>query len=408
MKPHIAGPVVGLVMAAVMAALFALLGFSGDSIGAVYLAAAGGMFVVGPLAVANLILSIVYWRRQAPARTYLWMWGSPLAVLLAVAVIASVHDGIRAGRERSFEMSHPNIREVHVNLSGRSLWLDPESTVNDSKGAVELPADKPAQFVAFTRYAKPYYGEDRMLAYTGARLAADFREMSVFYGKPDGTPPTMLPVVVRPEAFPDTASFLDKLSFKGGESAVLQYWYYHYPDRIEVVPALDLAGSQSMDLWGTNAPVAGFRLANLTSRPIARLEIDGQALALGEDAVFPETGDGSTCSARNYVTHAVNRLGAPLKVRWQFAQPNAPWQEAVVTVPSFKSGQAPRGRARGSSIELYFQADGSVVAERSQEIDLPGDNFALRTTGPVPALRQAPPCGLAPDRYSEQAVIIRD
>lgn len=407
MKSHSAGPVVGLVMAAVIAALFALLGGS-KSIGAVYLAAAGGMFVVGPLAVVNLILSVVYWRRQAPARTYLWMWGSPLAVLLAVALISSVYDGIRAGRERNFEMAHPNIREVHVNLSGRSLWLDPESTANDSKGAVELPGNQPERFVAFTRYAKPYYGEDRMLAYAGARLATDFREMRVFYGKPDGTPPTTLPVVVRPEAFPDTASFLDKLSFKGGEAAVLQYWYYHYPDRIEVVPALDLAGSQAMDLWGTNAPVAGFHLANLTGKPIVRLEIDGQALALGEDAVFPETGEGNTCWARNHVVHAVNRLSAPLRVRWQFAQPNAPWQEAVVTVPSFKSGQAPRGRPRASSIELYFQADGSVVAERSQEIDLPRDGFSLRTTGPVPALRKAPPCGLAPDRYSDQAVVIRD
>lgn len=400
-KSPLAGPLVGSLAGVVAGGLIIFLFTRGDNVGGVYVAVLLGVFVLAPLLVLNLVLSVIYLRRGVPGRTFGWMWGPIVAVLCLIVLI----DGIAEQKRRRDETEHPVIREVHVNLSGQRLVFDPAGKGGEPRGEIVLPGDPPGALVKMSRY----FGEDDQLAiYDKARLVPSFKQMAVFSEPPAKGAPQIQPAVWRADAFPDVASFMKHLSFQGGEASVIVYWFFHYPDRVDVAPAIDLAGSQSMDLWGKGLAVVDFHIANLGRLPIARLEIDGATLTLGSEAFAPEDAAGNGCSSRNYAAYAVNRLQAPLKVRWQWAQANPAWQEALVEVPPFHGGPLPRGRLRSTSIELYFQADGSVVAERSQVRDLPRDEMSIHTTGPARPLASAPPCGYAPDRYGESVKVIRD
>lgn len=398
MKPHIAGPIIGGLVALVVAGVLLMFMIQRDTPETIYLGIALTMFVVVPLLIVNIVLTGVYLWRKAPPRTYAMMWLPPM---LAMAILP-ISEGVYRMQQEAFYRAHPSIREVHVNLSGHSLWLDPDAAGQSSGGSGELAGDRPEQFLPLTRYA----GIDKMTAYAAARLADDFREIRIFRSHPGETPFTELPVN-RPTPFPPVDIFLNRLSFKGGEASVIEYWYYHYADHVDVVPAINLSGSQGMDLWGSGLPVVDFHLANLGALPIVRLEIDGQAIALGEQAFFPEGSEKANCSSRNYSAYAINRLEKPLKVRWQLAEVNPAWHEASVPVSVF--GPAPaKGSIRSTSVDLYFQKDGSVVAEASQLIDMPGEKLALRVHSASLPLLQVPPCGRATERYSEWVEIIRE
>ena len=161
-----------------------------------------------------------------------------------------------------------------------------------------------------------------------------------------------------------------------------------------------------MDLWGTKSPVVDFHFANLTDRPLARLEVDGQAIALGEQALRPEYAEDAGCTSRNYSGYAITRLDKPLSVRWQFAQANPEWHQGQVSVTGFGPVQR-GGRPRSTSVDLFFQTDGSIAAEAWQLIDLSGGEFALRIHAPTP-LHHEPPCGRARDSYNDSVKIIQE
>ncbi len=399
MKRRIAGPIVGTLAGLVMAGILLMFAVRQDSPETIYLGLLLAGFVAVPLLIANVVITGVYlWNRAAP-RTYLMMWVPPM---LAMAILP-VSEYISARQRDAFWAENPPIREVHVNLSGRSLWLDPDEAGDASGGYGELAGDKPEQFVPLTRYPG---GKDRMSAYQRGRLLENYRDMKVFFGEPRTSAPTLLPLNQTAD-FPDTDIFRNMPTLKRRDAGLIVYWYYHYPDRVDVVPALSLSGSQDMDLWGSGLPVVDFHLANLGDLPIVRLEINGQAIALSEHAFFPETTEYGACSTRNYSAHAITRLDQPLKVRWQLAGVNPPWREASVAVRAFGPGPV-KGRIRSTSVELYFQKDGSVVAEPSQLIDQPGKKLALRIHDQVPPLRQTPPCGRAKDRYADWVEVIRE
>ncbi|MET3132840.1 hypothetical protein AAKU55_003120 [Oxalobacteraceae bacterium GrIS 1.11] len=384
---RLVGMVVGTLMALLLAslALFALLtpnlGYGG--IGLIFIAIGVG----GPLLLLNAGLSLLVLRKPGAGRALLWMWLPSMVVLAIIAVYVT---GARWSGEL-FQRAHPNIREVHINLSGRTLWLDPESTVNEPVPA--MPAEAPEKFATLTRYSRKYYGQDRMQAYQGARLADGFKQMPVYYGDPGATPPTpptMLPVVAA--AYPDLASFVSKLSFQTGNDAVVAvFLYYHYADRVEVAPSFELSGMDATDLWGQDVPVVNFQFHNLGARPIARVEIDGQAIHFGAGAISA-TPTGEPCAG--YPAHGINRLTAPLLVRWQYAQANPLWQTAKVALPTFKNAKFGKGKLRFDGVDLYFQDGAGPVAERSQEVDLGGDKVGFRSAGVVP------PAGAACEAWS--------
>lgn len=403
MKTYVAGPIVGFLSSMVMAGLLISYSHVGNSIGDLYAIILGAVVVLAPLLITNVLLSLFYLSRKAPGRTYIWMWAPSLTVLFGQAIVNTV----QVEQKQAIEEAHPNIREVHVNLTGQDFWLDPDTATNSTDGAAKIPGDAPEKFISFTRYYGNYYGkEDKMTSYDGARLSDSFHNMRIFWGKPESTRPTILPVN-RSTTFPDVKNLIEHMSFKGGESSVIQYGYYHYRDHIDVVPMVTLSGSQSMDLWGSGLPLIEFHIANLGNRALARLEIDGQTIDLGSDAFAPEHSDNMACTSRNFQTYATSHLSAPLKLRWQFAQANPEWHEASVAVPEFKPSTAPPSHIRTTSVDLYFQADGSVVAERSQIAEsLRG--LTLRTTGPALPLQHKPPCGFAPDRYGSEVTILQD
>lgn len=397
----VAGPVVGALAGALAGGLVVFLFTKGDDVSGLYIAALLGFFVLVPLLVLNLVLSMIYLRRRLPGHIFAWMWGPIVAVMCLVMLM----DGLAEQKRQSDAAEHPAIREVHVNLSGRSIWFDPAGKGGEMRGTIAMRGEEPGIFAELTRY---FSESDQMAIYAKARQVPAVSEMPVFHEPPAQGDPRVLPVVWRADAFPAVDSFMKHLSFQAGEASVIVYWYFHYADRVEVAPVIDLAGSQAMDLWGRGTPVVDFHIANLGGLPIARLEIDGAAVALGGAAFESEQAVDYQCSRRNYAAYAVNRLQGPLKIRWQWAQANPAWQETVVDVPSFRSSQLPRGRIRSTSIELYFLPDGSVVAERSQVRDLARGEMIIHTTGPSRPLASPPPCGYASDRFDDSVKVIRD
>lgn len=402
-KVPLGGKVMGLLVAAVAGGAVALLQGSGEDWGAVYVAAALGMFVLAPLLVANLVITVLYVRQRAPGQVLGWLW-LPL-VVVASAVLAL--DGLAGRARRASESLHPSVREMHVNLSGRSIWFDPAGQGGEPRGRQAMPGDAPGEFTEVTRH---YGADDPMAIYEVARLAPSFRSMTVFVEPPPGGATATLPVVWQADAFPDVASFMRLLSFRdGGEASVTEHWFFHYADRVEVVPALSLAGSQSMDLEGGPVPMVEFHIANLAHQRLARLEVDGATLGLGSEARAPEQTQGHGCTERNHAAYAINRLQAPLKLRWQWAQANPVWHEAEVEVPALRERlDTPRGSPHLTSVDLYLQADGTVVAERSLLRGSPYGQMSLQTTGPSRPLAMSPPCGYAPDRYGEAVKVFRD
>lgn len=401
MKPHLGARILGGLMALVMLGIVLL--SSGDNVAGIYLAVGVAMVVLAPLGLIALLMSILYLRRRAPAKAYWSIWGPPLAVL-ACLWLYDLFDEIRRHR---FQQAHPNIEEVHINLSGRSLWLDPETTSGSSTFSGELPGAQPESFARLTRYVWDNDDLDRLWPYAGSRLAPNFNSLAVHYGHPGNTPATRLPAVVA-TPYPEFSKlFNGRQPSASDEAALLTYLYFHYADLVEVTPALRLSGSQEMDFWGRKIPLVAFHLANLHALPLARLEIDGQAVDLGDHAFASESPD-DACTSRNYSAFAINELNGPLRVRWQFAEANPRWHEALAQIPKFSTPYRPAGRARLTDVTLYFQDDGSIVAERSQEIAQAQQRLILLTTGPGQPLRRPAPCGTAADRYTDEVEIRRD
>ncbi|MET3132839.1 hypothetical protein AAKU55_003119 [Oxalobacteraceae bacterium GrIS 1.11] len=374
-----AGIVVGALLALLLASLSLIfLCQPADSYAAIwmiYLIAVVG----GPLLLINVGLSVYVLYKSGGGRALLRMW---LPSMAAAAILPVYFAGAGLSRDL-FQRAHPDIREVHINLSGRTLWLDPESMVNYAMSA--MPGDAPEKFTELTRDSRREYDHHRMLSYQGARLADGFKQMSFYYSEP-GIPgrtsrPTVLPVVAA--AYPDLASFMRRLSFQTGNDAVVAvFLYYHYPDRVEVAPSFALSGMDAKDLWGQDVPVVNFQFHNLGARPIARVEIDGQAIHFGTRAVSA-TVAGEWCA--RFPAHGINRLTAPLTVRWQYAQANPVWQTAKVALPAFKNAKPSKGKLRFDGVDLYFQDGAGPVAERFQEVDLGGDKVGVRSVGAVPA-----------------------
>ncbi len=276
-----------------------------------------------------------------------------------------------------------------------------------------MEADQPGKFIELTRravYQENPSENNVTFEYDGSRLSQNFKEILEHHDAPGVSTPTALPVVVT-SAYPDVSSFIHLLRDENdNEVNLIDYLYYHYGDHVEVAPTLRLSGSQEMKLWGFKTPVVNFYCSNLTTRPIARIEADGQALALTGNALGSILESDTGCYDRYNYAQAILRPGSThLHLRWQFAEANPPWHEADVILPQFARTQGlPKGRFHSTGIDLYFQNDGSVVAERSEQYELANSKPAILTTGPSRPLINASPCGTALDRYTDEVTILKD
>jgi uncharacterized Tic20 family protein len=86
-SPGEVGPAIGFIMALVM---LGLAGLAVSSMGGLLVATFAAIIVLGPLLIANLVMTVFYLIRGVPGRNYFWMWGQPLAVAGGLGLIYGV------------------------------------------------------------------------------------------------------------------------------------------------------------------------------------------------------------------------------------------------------------------------------------------------------------------------------
>lgn len=361
----------------------------------IFLAIGAGLLI---LLVALLVLTVFNIRAKEPWQMHAYAW-LPLVLVLGGALVLV---GVKEAQRDMFVRTHPDIYEVHVNLSGRYAWA-----LDDYVG-MSVPQ---TEFARVTRYAQQ--GLDKMYAYDGWQIAASFKEAKVymkegaFDNRNHATPLVKLPVVP-PSRYPDVASLIPVIKANGygytpTEASLLEYQYHYYADRIEVVPAIALSGSDRMALWGSELPVTGVHVENAMQTPIARIEIDGASLRIGQTPLTPSD---ANCTRRSYVDYVLNRFDQPVKVRWQFLEANPAWHEAIVTVPQFSANKPAGWAKREEVVFLYWQADGTVVAQRQLEMikrnEQGYERVGVLTTPIQPVLNDDLICGTALERWDEE------
>lgn len=386
------GVIVGIFLALVAAGICAgiVRGARGyDGIGQLVLVVLFGI----PLLILNIVFTFYLQNRDATHGKILrWMWLPTVAVCL----IAFAYTIITQTIAGNYQRAHPPITEIHVNLSGRAFWLAPE---------VDEVRYDPALFSRIRRERTPQDHDDPMTEYVGVQLAPGFKSLTIRTGEPNGVTQARVPVVVLPG--PDLK--LVAPAFASSPPGVA-YMYYHYPDRIDIAPTLDVYEGYGRRQPSAHVPLVYVYAHNLTPSPIARLEIDGLTLQLIA-AIKPASEEGSDCKIAHAA--AINRLAAPLKVRWQAAQAAPAWQTATVAVPSLAPIAPGAGSVREIAVHLYFLPDGSVSAQRAEDVagsdgELEPDLTAggrtpnagrLRVSDIEPALKSPPPCGDATKAY---------
>ena len=343
--------------------------------------------VIGvPLLVLGLVCSLYLHSKNAAGRGLLLGMWLPVVASASIFPIAVFWDVVQ---QASFDRGHPNIREIHINLSGRDQWLDPRTSAYKT-----LEGKEPGKFIPLERQPALNHHTDPMQAYAGALLAPGFASMTVFYAEPKDGPGVVVPVTVAP-APKDWAPILAQLGTRYADQLV--YYYYHYPDRVEVATAINWNdGSERSP--GKDVPMANFYLHNLGSQVIVRLEVNGQSLSFpGGRAIDPM--EAARCDL--FPAPTIMRLDAPLTLRWQYAQTDPAWHQGTLAVPRFRSSPTDERSEGVEAVDLYFLADGSVSAQRSQQLKMGSGKRGIRYTAAAPAINPPPLCGMAAEREGD-------
>lgn len=334
--------------------------------------------VIGlPLGLALLLTWLAY-RRSAstplPAKLHAAMFLPTLAALSVLPIGAGIQDTAR----RWFSEAHPDIRELHVNFSGRPLWLAVGSAQTGAGSWPRMPllSGPEARFAGFIRHPQEDDVNQGRFPYAGSRLGEG--EHSYAYADTDeaGQPVAVRPRPLLLRPYPD----LGRLPSDLRESDLLVYQYFHYYDHVDVAPALGRLDASKLDeLQGRLGNVVSFYLSDQYPRGLARLEIDGQTLVIGTDneRVFEAPWDRRS----SFVGSALLDIQAPLAVRWQTLDDPARWHEASVSVPAFQGTTSRAMQASVRNVRLYFLDGGVVAAEQFLTQNLLGGDQRTVTTG---------------------------
>ena len=378
------------------------------------------IWVGGPLAILLIIVWLYYLSRdrgRVPGRVHAWLF---LPTLIAMLIYPASESFEKSKRER-FSDAHPYIAETHVNLSGKDLWIDTTPYATTSSGAgprMPFAAAESQQFMVFNRYPSP--AATQPFPYDGTRLREDIAQYRYLSASGDAVAAS-LPLTRL--AYPDVARFSSALNKP--DRSMLRYLYFHYPDRVEVAPVLNrLAGmtEQRLDRKGQHGLVL-LSAVNYTSSAIARLEVNGQTLDIGDRALVSVAPLPAAChDFARPIGAAFIMLSRPLALRWQTTgapgtpetpeahEPSStanaahPWHTATLHAPAFRHPEPVDGESTLMRLQLYFLPDGTVEVERFVQVHLPKDKLGIRATG-VPA-RAAPyaSCGGAYSTYNPQTV----
>lgn len=350
-----------------------------------------GLFGAGALALALLITLLVHFvlrRRDASRRVLLLMIVPPLLAAGMIPLYLSMPRTLVP----QVSDAHPSIWETHVNLSDQPLWLASDVDGRDVMGGSPRMPIVPAQTVSFSRCSGDDPEAVAKFPYEGAHLRSSIQTYS--YGRGDqhaqtGPSAPTLPLARRP--YPD----LHQLTPFEQESTLLLHQYFHYSDHVEMAPSLQAASeSFENEIQGKASHLVRFYLSNRVAPAIARLEVNGQTLVLGQDTMIRT----SDCHRGNApVGYALVDIDEPLLLRWQTLNDPTHWRETSVRVPTWR--QSPPGRpASLPSVTLYFTRE-AVAAERFQVRTLGAGERGLIATGLPAGIVAAEACGSAADYY---------
>ena len=377
------GVVSGLALAAVLIKLSVdTLGLGNSSnagIGIMFAAIGFGV----PLFLLTLGITIyLSYRGAINGRLMAVMW-LPFVVSLAILPVAEFF----SAREReSYARKHPDVREVHVNLTGRDLRFDP--AIGPHR---EMEGKDPARFLEVRREPTAHR-DDRMAAYRGVLLAPDFNRMPVIYGPEEQGEAVSVPVAIAPTPA-DWAPFLPELGTSLAK--LLVHYYYHYPDRVEVASAIDWNDGNTPE-HNNGKPASGVVIHNLTGESIVRLEVNGQVVPF-YDGLEPLRAEYCTVKSSTAVLKPDGRL----TVRWQSAQSAPKWNEATPTVPSFRKPVSAGDKVTSTSVHLFLYPEARITVQRSRTFETASGRGAVSASAALPAFDSAPVCGDAAEQYPQ-------
>lgn len=335
------------------------------------------IFIGIPLFIVALVIWIYLLRKGAAGAGLTKIMWLPVVVSMSILPVAGA---IETASQAYFRSSHPIVTELHVNLTGRTMALDPES----DGSAQSLPGAEPSRFKNLNRDPSMNRRADKMAAYEGALLAPGFNSMKVFYedrrGAASVVPVRVLPM---PPAWKQLASKMGSIP-----SENLVHVYYHYPDRVDVLSMVE-SRAVFASAFAKGTPLVDVFVHNLGSEEIVRLEMNGQPARLTSG--IPPASD--RCHVFPFA--AIEIPDAPLILRWQSARANPAWQHATLVVPPFPKAPLDGGSVESHALHVYIKPDGTLAAQREQQLDLGLFKTGKRVSAATPAFATAPECGLA-------------
>lgn len=401
-RPYLFGLIRSFALAGWLAAL-GIIAVSDPTLGwGIIALITAAIWVGGPLAILLIITWIAYLvrdRGQIPGRIHALLIVPTLLALLIYPAYESIEQVKRDG----FSAAHPYISETHVNMSGKDLWIDTSPYASTGSGAgpqLPLSAGEPQRFAAFNRY--PNASASTPFPYDGARLRDGITQYA--YRTPAELAQTPA-VPLNRLPYPD----LKPLRSASGQSdaSLLRYLYFHYPDHVDVAPALGrLSGMTEDRLEGNKQKgLVLLKAHNYTPSAIVRLEINGQTLDIGDRALKSNAPLPAAChDFATPIGGAFVDIDRALTLRWQTLDAPQTWHEATLRVPAFNKPQPVDGESTLMRVQLYFLPDGSVEGERFVQVRLAKGQLGIRATGvPAPAIAYAS-CGSAFSAFNPQTV----
>lgn len=336
--------------------------------------------VLIPALAVTWIIYLIRDRGRVPAVAHMAMFGPPAAALMMLLLTLLLRD---QHNHRLFK-TYPAVSEVHVNLTGKTLWLDDSIATGFGGGGrsahpMPVPATPIATTTEITRWPPEHRPDESPFPYRGHDLKSSHTTFGRALG--DGKPQAqVIPLLsTKASALPQDLSF--------------RYFYYHYLDHVDAVPVL----SRSIDLELSRAGQmpAGLTLisvANFSTTPITRIEINGQTLDLrqwGDATIAASTG----CPVlRTPQSPIMLVAGDTLNLRWQ--QMDAPdvWHRAQLADPPLHVPKNLRSLARLPQLMLYFADQRTPEIQRFQEVSLSDAKTGLITAAAPGKLASVSAC----------------
>ena len=192
-------------------------------------------------------------------------------------------------------------------------------------------------------------------------------------------------------------------SFQFASGPEVDYLYFHYSDRVEVVPAMSMSGSAKYELYYKKNSFVDVTLFNLGKQSIARLEINGIAVNIGSDAK-PSDMEARNCqSPSSHGGDLMTSLDQAWTIRWQYLSADPVWHQAIVPIPFVKTSDIKNGQFGDAKVFLYFMPGDKVGAERLQGI-WNGEKYKVRLSGLPNGMSFTPPCGTGKDFFSDNVI----